>query len=176
MPNMTRIYAAASSLRKSICTARQMRSKSKKYRTFAIANPRYVCYSVCKRRIQPRVKYQIQQKRKLKGLSFMYPKSIFQVNGKPFYPIGVQAHNNSGYTMEQLGTRMGGMPPHQLQLLRHSRGMGAHRARGGPVRSGHSAPDSQGRPRARSQAGDTMVRHLEKRPHEVCAALGQGGP
>ena len=32
----------------------------------------------------------------------MYPKSIFQVNGKPFYPIGVQAHNNSGYTMEQL--------------------------------------------------------------------------
>lgn len=42
------------------------------------------------------------KKRKLKGLSFMYPKSIFQVNGKPFYPIGVQAHNNSGYTMEQL--------------------------------------------------------------------------
>ena len=40
----------------------ELAGKVKKYRTFAIANPRYVCYSVCKRRIQPRVKYQRQQK------------------------------------------------------------------------------------------------------------------
>jgi len=32
----------------------------------------------------------------------MNPNSVFTMQGKPFYPIGVQAHNNSGYTMEQL--------------------------------------------------------------------------
>ncbi len=32
----------------------------------------------------------------------MVPESIFTIKGRPFYPIGVQAHNNSGYTLGQL--------------------------------------------------------------------------
>lgn len=31
-----------------------------------------------------------------------YPDSVFQIAGKPFFPVGVQAHNNSGYSMSQL--------------------------------------------------------------------------
>ncbi|MCI8407137.1 MAG: DUF5597 domain-containing protein [Oscillospiraceae bacterium] len=31
-----------------------------------------------------------------------YPDSVFQAGGAPFYPVGVQAHNNSGYSMKQL--------------------------------------------------------------------------
>lgn len=32
----------------------------------------------------------------------MFAKSIFTCEGKPFYPIGLQAHNSSGYSMEEL--------------------------------------------------------------------------
>ncbi|MBR6790414.1 MAG: DUF5597 domain-containing protein [Oscillospiraceae bacterium] len=32
----------------------------------------------------------------------MLAKSIFTCNGKPFYPIGAQAHNSSGYSMAEL--------------------------------------------------------------------------
>lgn len=32
----------------------------------------------------------------------MLPKSVFTCNGKPFFPIGAQAHNSSGYSMEEL--------------------------------------------------------------------------
>ena len=32
----------------------------------------------------------------------MFPKSVFTCNGKPFFPIGTQAHNSSGYSMEEL--------------------------------------------------------------------------
>lgn len=32
----------------------------------------------------------------------MFADSIFQIKGRPFYPIGTQAHNNSGYSLERL--------------------------------------------------------------------------
>lgn len=32
----------------------------------------------------------------------MLPKSVFTCGGKPFFPIGTQAHNSSGYSMEEL--------------------------------------------------------------------------
>ena len=32
----------------------------------------------------------------------MLPKSVFTAGGKPFFPIGAQAHNSSGYSMEEL--------------------------------------------------------------------------
>ena len=32
----------------------------------------------------------------------MLPKSVFSCGGKPFFPIGAQAHNSSGYSMEEL--------------------------------------------------------------------------